>query len=153
MRKLNNNEKEIEFLNIYNVAHDFMELVEDNYNPDVGKITNHLPGIPFFVNGFFAIELYIKAILKYDRRVYSNTHNLKKLFNTFTPKRKNSIIKKCHNIETFLDKNADAFDIWRYSFDDKNAKFKLWGSYGEIRYFLIGLESECKEIKEVLNND
>lgn len=56
-------------------------------------------------------------------------------------------------MEEFLNENADAFDTWRYSFDDLTEEFKLWESYGKIRYFLNGLESECKEIKEVINND
>lgn len=151
MRKLNNNE--IEFLNIYNVAKSFKETVEDNYNSNVRKITNHLPGTPFFVNGFFATELYLKAILKYDKRTYTATHNLYKLFKTLSQSRKKNIIEKINDIEEFLIDNADAFDTWRYSFDDKSANFKLCGSYGEVLYFLNGLESECQKIKEVINND
>ena len=151
MKRLNNNE--VEFLNIYNVAKAFKEIVEDNYNPNVRKITNHLPGTPFFVNVFFAIELYLKAILKYDKRIYSCTHNLNKLFNTFTLKRKESITNECNGIEKFLSENAEAFDTWRFSFDDKSDDFKLWGSYGEVLYFLNGLDNECQKIKEVINCD
>lgn len=151
MRKLNNNE--IEFLNIYNAAKEFKEIVEDNYNPDVRKLTNHLPGTPFFVNGFFAIEPYLKAILKYDKRTYTATHNLYKLFKTLSQNRKKKIIEKIYDIEKFLIANASAFDTWRYSFDDKSADFKLLGNYGEVLYFLNGLETECQKIKEVINND
>lgn len=47
MKRLKDNE--IEFTNIYNVAHEFMVLVEDNYNPDVIKVTNHLPSTLFLL--------------------------------------------------------------------------------------------------------
>lgn len=87
--------------------------------------------VPMLVNGAFAVELILKAILTKQKIEYKNEHNLKVLFDKlpldiqkelwdFLEKKKPEYADHKKR-ETELIIMSDAFVKWRYCFEDKNA--------------------------------
>lgn len=87
--------------------------------------------VPMLVNGAFASELALKAILSEFNIEYKKEHNLKVLFDLFPTRLKDLFWKYLaykkpeyadeEKRETELIIMSDAFVKWRYSFEGNNA--------------------------------
>ena len=87
----------IGFRNMVANANDFkylaLRLIETGRN----KFGDKIYGTQFFVNGGFSIELYFKAIMKYENKNIAKSHELNKLFEALNTGTKEYLKKEFSN--------------------------------------------------------
>ena len=136
-------------------------LIQKNSNENPYIITS-------IVNSTFAIELYIKSILTYNKISYkkgNKGHHLNYLFELVPIDIQNSIklkyeseIEKSQNLclynslQEYLDGEYNSFEIWRYIYDDWKEKSRHLFPNNETKILLNALKKECDEIKESIFN-
>lgn len=121
------------------------ELIEEN---DLTK--------PVMVNIAFACELYMKALLMWNRkdREIIEEHKLDALFGMLEISIQERIKQETgvQNWDVFLKHSADAFCAWRYYYEKDNVMF---GYVGNLFAFSEVLDSICSEeisIGEFMND-
>lgn len=158
----------IEFRNMVANANGFKYLAFRLTEFGENKCDNKIYGSQFFVNGGFSIELYLKAIAKYEGKIIKKSHELNKLFyslnkNTQTylekefscafddymTKEKNDLLKTefSDNLEEYLNKEKDIFDNWRYCYEHSC----LIGSIVHMKIVLNILEKYCNDLVKEIN--
>lgn len=161
----------IEFRNMVANANDFKYLALKLIQTGKNRFGSKIYGTQFFVNGGFSIELYFKAIMKYENKKITMSHELNKLFNTLSSdtkeylknefsnkfnnymnKEKNELLKDefSDNLVDYLNKEKDVFKIWRYCYEQGC----LMGSIVHMKIILNILEKYCNGlVKELDNNE
>lgn len=158
----------IEFRNMIANANGFKYLAFRLTEPSENKFDNKIYGSQFFVNGGFSVELYLKAIAKYENKMIKKSHQLNKLFyslnqNTqvylkkefsyafydYAEKEKNNLLKNefSDNLEEYLNKEKDVFDNWRYCHEHGC----LMGSIVHMKIVLNILEKYCNNLVKEIN--
>ena len=158
----------IEFRNMVANANDFKYLAFRLIEFGKNKFENKIYGSQFFVNGGFSIELYLKAIAKYEDKMIKKSHELNKLFyslnkNTriylekefscefedYMKKEKNYLLKTefSDNLEEYLNKEKNVFDNWRYCHEHSC----LIGSIVHMKIVLNILEKYCNDLVKEIN--
>ena len=161
----------IGFRNMVANANDFkylaLRLIETGRN----KFGDKIYGTQFFVNGGFSIELYFKAIMKYENKNIAKSHELNKLFealntgtkeylkkefsnefNNYMNKEKNELLKDefSDNLVDYLNKEKNVFENWRYCYEQGC----LMGSIVHMKIILNILEKYCSGlVKELDSNE
>ena len=161
----------IEFRNMVANANDFKYLALKLIQTGKNRFGSKIYGTQFFVNGGFSIELYFKAIMKYENKKITMSHELNKLFNTLSAdtkeylkkefsnefnnymnKEKNELLKDefSDNLVDYLNKEKDVFENWRYCYEQGC----LMGSIVHMKIILNILEKYCNGlVKELDNNE
>ena len=111
---------------------------------------------PVMVNIAFSCELYMKALLMWNRkdREIIEEHKLDALFGMLEISVQERIKQETgvQNWDAFLKRSADAFCAWRYYYEKDNVMF---GYVGNLFAFSEVLDSICSEeisIGEFMNN-
>lgn len=87
----------IEFRNMVANANEFKYLALKLIQTGKNRFGSKIYGTQFFVNGGFSIELYFMAIMKYENKKITMSHELNKLFNTLSADTKEYLKKKFSN--------------------------------------------------------
>lgn len=145
-------DNEVLFINIYNNARDFNFISQRILVTGKEKIGDKIYGTQAVVNGVFAIELYIKAILTYEGKTLKEIrdlgwHKLDGLFNLISIERQEELNK--HSICEFLKQEGKAFINWRYSYEFKYLDINL----SDLKRVLYIFEQECKKINDSINKN
>lgn len=135
------------------VANDFYEAYERCFSPDSN---NHIVGVPGFVCGLFASELYFKIIIgdKWKSLPKSKSHNLYNLYRKMNKQQKEklkSIIptRVEYNIENLLRSIGDGFTKWRYIYENGNEDF---GDKHPFEYAEVFLKTYLPMLKEMADS-
>lgn len=134
--------------NILNSANDF-KAVTLMILSQIDENNKYYP-TPFFVNGVFAIELYLKTIYLANNKKYINTHELKKIYGLLPPKDKEELLRMQNSIDKVFEYYNDSFEKWRYSYE-KNGF--LHGNDGSILDTLDTLDKYCNSKYKVVIHD
>jgi hypothetical protein len=118
-------------------------------------------GDPFAVLGAFAVELYLKCLLMLDTGASVRGHNLRKLYNSLSPKMKQHV-KELYdrrrkgyvawspyhaiNLDMLLDRCSDVFEVARYRYEKNNSKAAS-GSWSVIEPLRDAVKIAIWEIK------
>lgn len=159
----------IEFRNIIANANDFKYLAFQLTETGKNKFGSKIHGTQFFVNGGFSIELYLKAIMKFENKKITKSHELNKLFNVlnadtkehlkkefsnefnnYMDKEKNELLKDefSDNLVDYLDKEKNVFENWRYCYEQGC----LMGSIVHMKITLNILDKYCSSLVKELDN-
>ena len=161
----------IEFRNMVANANDFKYLALRLIQTSKNRFSSKIYGTQFFVNGGFSIELYFKAIMKYENKKITRSHELNKLFdalhvdtkeylkkefsnefNNYMNKEKNELLRDefSDNLVDYLNKEKDVFENRRYCYEQGC----LMGSMVHMKIILNILEKYCNGlVKELDNNE
>ena len=101
-------------------------------------------GTQYFVNGIFAVELYLKAILLIKYGKYPKEHKLLELYNLLPKKVKDELNNNYPDFGEFLINENVAFENWRYFFE----KGGIYGHVNQTKNALIILEEYCENINK-----
>ena len=145
-------DNEVLFNNIYNNARDFNYISQRILVTGKEAIGDKIYATQAIVNGIFAIELYIKAILAYEGKTLKRIkklgkHELDELFKLISKKRQKEL--NGDNICEFLKRESRAFINWRYSYEFKYLNISMQ----ELKMVLDIFEEECKKIKNEIDKN
>ena len=159
----------IEFRNMVANANDFKYLALRLIEIGKNRFGSKIYGTQFFVNGGFSIELYLKAIMKYENKKITKSHELNKLFNALNSdtkdhlkkefsyefnnymcKEKNELLKDefSDNLADYLKKEKNVFENWRYCYEQGC----IMGSIVHMKITLNILETYCSSLVKELDN-
>lgn len=128
------------------------KILSDNFfEKESGKVAQEINLVNCaIVNGCFACELYLKLIIKSEKKEIINTHNLKRLFLVLNGKTQNRIIKhftdKEYTEDLFskkLNYMANGFEIARYGYENNEQYYLLAGFLLDL---LEILKNMCNDI-------
>ena len=113
----------------------------------------HVVNVPAIVNGSFAIELYLKSMIKIKKSKMTKTHSIKKLFDMLEKDAKKSVVDKItkgKNLDfTFQESIAaldDAFSFWRYIHEKDNFGHGFAKTMTILPIFVDAIREEAKKI-------
>lgn len=159
----------IEFRNMVANANDFKHLALRLIETGKNKFGSKIYGTQFFVNGGFSIELYFKAIMKYENKKTAKLHELNELFNglnadtkdylkkefsnefnNYMSKNENKLLENefSDNLVDYLNKEKSVFEDWRYCYE----RGCLMGSIVHMKILLNILEKYCNILVKELDN-
>ena len=127
-------------------------LIDDFMGENIGKEIMEVDLInPGIVNGCFTCELYLKIILRLQKKITKKTHNLKYLFYSINGKTQNYIIEqfkeKGYTKRIFkkeLKYIANGYNISRYYYENNEI-------YDMLSGFIYRLIEVLKEVVEGQN--
>lgn len=101
-------------------------------------------GPQFFVNGAFAVELYLKAILSFTVGEYPKEHELHKLYELIPEDTRHALTDLYPEFRDFVKNESKAFENWRYYFETTY----MCGHVVQMKKTLDVLHEFCKCISK-----
>ena len=105
------------FLNMVNDANDFKYVALKCVEAGAKHIGDKFYGTQFAVNGLFAIEIYLKALIYFSEEDIPHEHDLVILYNSLESSIKNDLEERLPNFSFYIDNQARGFEKWRYSYE------------------------------------
>ena len=137
------------FINIINDANDFKYVALKCIESGEFHIGNKFYGTQFAVNGLFAIELYLKALIVLDNNEIPRQHDLTLLFDALSDSIKRDLINKLPYIIEFISSQSNGFEKWRYSYEHDCLIIGL----EKIKMVLNTLELYCSDKQKELDTN